>query len=188
MDPVATTYLTVAGRRIRCRGRRILACWRRAISSSPTMFNLLVVYNPPSGGVGVAVPVLVEQFNDVSLGNVAGHVRRRIRADHGGELRRGAEPQPLRVRPDELRRQRGAAGDHAQGHVRRDHNQLDAAAEPARRLDRRTRISWSRSSTNGAARLRFGDNTNGISRPAARCSPPRIASAMERRATSARRA
>jgi hypothetical protein len=35
------------------------------------LFNLLVVYNPPSGGVGVHLPVLVEQFNNVTLQNVA---------------------------------------------------------------------------------------------------------------------
>jgi hypothetical protein len=33
-------------------------------------FNLLVVYNPPSGGVGVSLPVLVESFNNVSLASV----------------------------------------------------------------------------------------------------------------------
>lgn len=37
----------------------------------PTEFNLLVVYNPPSGGVGAQTPVLMEQFNDLSLGTVA---------------------------------------------------------------------------------------------------------------------
>ncbi|MGB6722187.1 MAG: putative baseplate assembly protein [Terracidiphilus sp.] len=37
----------------------------------PTSFNLLVVYNPPSGGVGVQAPVVVEQFNNLTLGTVA---------------------------------------------------------------------------------------------------------------------
>jgi hypothetical protein len=37
----------------------------------PAEFNLLVVYNPPSGGVGVQTPVLLEQFNDLTLGTVA---------------------------------------------------------------------------------------------------------------------
>lgn len=36
----------------------------------PTQFNLLVVYTPPSAE-GVAIPVLVEQFNNVTLANVA---------------------------------------------------------------------------------------------------------------------
>jgi predicted phage baseplate assembly protein len=36
----------------------------------PSIFNLLVVYDPPSGGNGVKVPVVVEQFNNVSLANV----------------------------------------------------------------------------------------------------------------------
>jgi predicted phage baseplate assembly protein len=37
----------------------------------PDEFNLLVVYNPPSGGVGVSAPVLLEQFNSLTLGTVA---------------------------------------------------------------------------------------------------------------------
>ena len=36
----------------------------------PDQFNLVVVYDPPSGGVGVPLPVTVEQFNDVSLATV----------------------------------------------------------------------------------------------------------------------
>jgi hypothetical protein len=37
----------------------------------PASFNLLVVYNPSSGGVGVQVPVVVEQFNNLTLGTIA---------------------------------------------------------------------------------------------------------------------
>ena len=37
----------------------------------PSIFNLLVVYNPPSGGVGVQVPIVVEEFDNVSLATVA---------------------------------------------------------------------------------------------------------------------
>jgi predicted phage baseplate assembly protein len=37
----------------------------------PSEFNLLLVYNPPSGGAGVQIPVVVEQFNNLSLGTVA---------------------------------------------------------------------------------------------------------------------
>jgi hypothetical protein len=37
----------------------------------PDDFNLLVVYNPPSGGVGVQAPVLIEQFNDLTLAAIA---------------------------------------------------------------------------------------------------------------------
>lgn len=39
--------------------------------SEPDEFNLLVVYNPPSGGVGVQTPALVEEFDDLTLGTVA---------------------------------------------------------------------------------------------------------------------
>jgi len=37
----------------------------------PDRFNLLVVYNPPSGGVGVQVPAVVETFTNQTLGSVA---------------------------------------------------------------------------------------------------------------------
>ncbi len=36
----------------------------------PSQFNLIVVYDPPSGGVGVQVPIVVEQFDNISLANV----------------------------------------------------------------------------------------------------------------------
>jgi hypothetical protein len=37
----------------------------------PSEFNLLVVYDPPSGGVGVQVPVIVEPFNNITLATVS---------------------------------------------------------------------------------------------------------------------
>ncbi|HEY7334944.1 MAG TPA: putative baseplate assembly protein [Bryobacteraceae bacterium] len=37
-----------------------------------SVFNLLVVYSPSSGGVGVQVPIVVEQFNAVTLDTVGG--------------------------------------------------------------------------------------------------------------------
>ena len=61
----------------------------------PTKFNLLVVYQPPSGGVGVPAPVVVEQFDSLSLGTVAAR-HRRLGPDHGPQLRGRTEPQPLR--------------------------------------------------------------------------------------------
>ncbi|HEY6250652.1 MAG TPA: putative baseplate assembly protein [Candidatus Angelobacter sp.] len=39
---------------------------------NPDIFNLLVIYDPPSGGVGVQTPIVVEQFNGVSLATVSG--------------------------------------------------------------------------------------------------------------------
>jgi hypothetical protein len=39
--------------------------------SNASKFNLLVVYAPVSGGVGVPTPVVVEQFNGLDLSNVA---------------------------------------------------------------------------------------------------------------------
>jgi hypothetical protein len=38
---------------------------------NPTNFNLVVVYNPPAGGVGVQTPIVVELFNNVSLATVS---------------------------------------------------------------------------------------------------------------------
>ena len=38
---------------------------------TPSIFNLVVVYNPSSGGVGVNLPVTIELFSGVSLGTVA---------------------------------------------------------------------------------------------------------------------
>jgi Baseplate J-like protein len=38
---------------------------------NPSVFNLLVVYAPASGGVGVQTPIVVEQFNNVSLATVS---------------------------------------------------------------------------------------------------------------------
>jgi len=37
----------------------------------PSAFNLAIVYYPPSGGVGVTVPVTLEQFTALSLVNIA---------------------------------------------------------------------------------------------------------------------
>jgi predicted phage baseplate assembly protein len=39
--------------------------------SSPLEFNLLVVYAPLTGGVGVPAPVVVERFTALTLGNIA---------------------------------------------------------------------------------------------------------------------
>jgi hypothetical protein len=42
------------------------------LQQDPPAFNLVVVYNPSSGGVGVNLPVNIEQFSNVSLTTVAG--------------------------------------------------------------------------------------------------------------------
>ena len=41
------------------------------LRQDPPAFNLLVVYNPSSGGVGVNLPITIEQFSGVSLTTVA---------------------------------------------------------------------------------------------------------------------
>jgi hypothetical protein len=69
VDATATTYLVVEPTNT--------ATWppnfgvlAQGNQKMPSIFNLLVVYDPPSGGNGVKVPVVVEQFNNVSLANV----------------------------------------------------------------------------------------------------------------------
>lgn len=39
--------------------------------ADPTLFNLLVLYNPPSGPQGVNPPVVAEQFNNMSLSTIS---------------------------------------------------------------------------------------------------------------------
>ena len=39
--------------------------------ANPSEFNLLLLYQPPSGGVGVQLPVVVEQFTGLTLANIA---------------------------------------------------------------------------------------------------------------------
>jgi hypothetical protein len=41
---------------------------------TPSVFDLLIVYQPPSGGVGVQVPIIVEQFVDLQLADVTAKV------------------------------------------------------------------------------------------------------------------
>ena len=43
----------------------------QAQTLTPDVFNLLLLYSPKPPGVGVTVPVIVEQFNGVSLANIA---------------------------------------------------------------------------------------------------------------------
>jgi hypothetical protein len=42
------------------------------LQQDPPAFNLVVVYNPPSGEVGVNLPIAIEQFSGVSLTTVSG--------------------------------------------------------------------------------------------------------------------
>ena len=68
----------------------------------PTLFNLLLVYQPSSGGVGVPLPIVVEQFIGVSLDDA------QPGSPSGSDLmsvlsfEAGAEPEPFRRRADEL--------------------------------------------------------------------------------------
>jgi uncharacterized phage protein gp47/JayE len=44
------------------------------LQQDPPTFNLVVVYNPPGGGVGVNLPVTVQQFSNVQLDSEAGQL------------------------------------------------------------------------------------------------------------------
>jgi hypothetical protein len=52
----------------------LLGVTAQAIQSNPPKFNLGIVYNPVSGGIGVTLPVVVEQFNNVTSATVGGLV------------------------------------------------------------------------------------------------------------------
>ena len=74
----------------------------------PDEFNLLVVYNPPSGeGVASAGPCRTIQQRHARQRR--GHVRRQLRTNQRPQLLARAEPQPLGLRTDALRRQPGLA-------------------------------------------------------------------------------
>ena len=95
-DSGGTTYLTVQPTNPLALATLCSACWRKAELANPSLFNLLVVYAPLSGGVGVPVPVVVEQFNNVSLQNIAAQTSN-SQTGEGQEFRRRAQPQPLGV-------------------------------------------------------------------------------------------
>jgi hypothetical protein len=68
-DSTATTYLVVEPVNT--------ATWppnfgvlAQGNQQEPSFFNLLVVYDPTSAGVGVQIPIVIEQFSNVSLANV----------------------------------------------------------------------------------------------------------------------
>ena len=69
-DAGATTYLTVEPKPPATWPPSFGVLAQDDISSALT-FNLLVVYAPLSGGVGVQAPVVVEQFTGLSLGTIA---------------------------------------------------------------------------------------------------------------------
>ena len=55
----------------RCPGPRCSACSPKGTFPSPDQFNVVLVYQPPDGGVGVQTPVVAEQFTDVTLDTAA---------------------------------------------------------------------------------------------------------------------
>lgn len=42
----------------------------QSIANAPDQFNFSIVYDPPSGGVGVQLPIVIEQFNAVDLSQI----------------------------------------------------------------------------------------------------------------------
>jgi hypothetical protein len=128
--------------------------------SNPLLFNLLVVYAPPSGGVGVQVPVVVEQFNAVSLSNVAAQTS----ASKLVKVKSFEEQPNLTLSAYSL--------------MHYDANQATPVITLTSELDG-AKTSWTAEQdlladsaadahfvveieTDGTARLRFGDNVNGL--------------------------
>lgn len=129
--------------------------------SQPATFNLLLVFQPASGGVGVQVPVVVEQFNGVSLDNVAATF------DAASDL--------ITVRSFQQEPNPGLA---ASALMQYDANESIPAITLTSTLNG-VQTSWSagpdllangpadncfvvETDTDGTACLRFGDNTNGM--------------------------
>ncbi|HEY2513842.1 MAG TPA: putative baseplate assembly protein, partial [Polyangiaceae bacterium] len=69
-DTVGTTYLQVAPTNA-LSWPPLFSVLAQGSLTDPTKFNLLLLYAPPDGGVGVPVPVVVEQFADLSLDTIA---------------------------------------------------------------------------------------------------------------------
>ena len=89
------------------RGHRCSASCRSSRSSIPSLFNLLLLYTPPSGSPGVTTPVIVEQFLNLSLANIDVHDRLGIGPDLASRPSRASRIlQPRGDRPDAVRRQR----------------------------------------------------------------------------------
>ena len=71
-DLSSTTYLTLQA--ANPSGWPVLFGVQAQPGSDPALFNLNVVYNPSSGGVGVVLPITLEQFDNLSLSSAAGLV------------------------------------------------------------------------------------------------------------------
>ena len=155
----------------------------------PDEFNLLVVYNPSSGGVGVRFAGAGRAVQQRYAAERCRHVCHRIRPHHGSQLFRRTEPQPLRMRPHALRRQPGAVPEitlsgSIEGNTTIWTPKPDLLESGVADTNFVVEVEY-----DGTARLRFGDNTNGLF-PAsgARLYRRPIASATAPRATSAPRA
>ncbi|MGB8886243.1 MAG: putative baseplate assembly protein [Candidatus Korobacteraceae bacterium] len=69
-DSSATAYLTVQPTNPLSWPPN-LAVLAQGDLTTPEQFNLVLIYQPPSGGVGVQVPLVVKAFNDLTLATVA---------------------------------------------------------------------------------------------------------------------
>jgi Baseplate J-like protein len=157
-DLGGTTYLTVAP--------TAAATWPPSFGvlaqddiTSPLQFNLLVVYAPLSGGVGVQTPVVVERFPGLSLGNIAAAT-----ASSGLVTVKSFENEPnLTLSAYDLMHYNAAAATPAIGLT------STLAAATTQWTARQTLLSDGATDANfvveiesdGTARLRFGDDANG---------------------------
>jgi hypothetical protein len=128
--------------------------------SSPSKFNLLVVYAPVSGGVGVPTPVIVEEFIELDLSDVA------------------AQPPPSKLVALKSFENEPNISFPAYGLMHYDANKATPVITLASVLDTDMK-TWTAEKdlladdpadthfvveieSDGTARLRFGDNTNGL--------------------------
>ena len=89
----------------RSAGRPLFGVVAQGQLADPDVFNLLLVFNPSSGASGVSLPVLVEQFPNLSLSNIESKISAASDLIHVVSFEE-AQSQPFGVRPDGLLAQR----------------------------------------------------------------------------------
>jgi predicted phage baseplate assembly protein len=129
--------------------------------ANPSAFNLLVVYSPTSGGVGLSTPVVVEQFNGVTLDTVTSLFTSSAQLISAESF--SGEPNPSLSAYDLMHYDANQAVPSItltgtlNSNVTTWTPQPDLLADSATDTDFVVEIE-----SDGTAFLRFGDNTNGM--------------------------
>jgi predicted phage baseplate assembly protein len=128
---------------------------------NPTNFNLVVVYNPPAGGVGVQTPVVVELFNNVSLATVSEMFS--SSSDLVSVMSFDEEPSPSLSAYDLMNYDANEAVPEITLTGMVNHVTTTWTAQPDLLADGPTDTNFVvEIDTDGTAYLRFGDDTNGL--------------------------